>query len=144
MRKLLLILSLLPVLALANPHMNDEPSCQDMPFFKHHRSEDGEDHLPRFLHQMDLSDKQKTDIKALFKKHRDEIEAKMKEAKNIGRDIHQLSFSSDYSNVKVQELLDKAAIIHKAMALQKSRLDNAVFKMLSAEQQQKLHDRFAD
>ncbi|WP_333877722.1 Spy/CpxP family protein refolding chaperone [Methylobacter sp.] len=141
MRKLLLILSLLPVMALANPHMHDEPSCKDMPFFKHHRPEDGEERLPRFLHRMDLTEKQQTEIKALVKSHLIDADAKMENAGSIGKEIHQLSFSNDYSNVKVQALLDKAAAIHKEMALQKSRLNNAIFKLLTAEQQQKLQSK---
>lgn len=145
MHKLLLILSLLPAIALANPPIDDEPSCKDMPFFKHHSPENGEEEpLPRFLHRLDLSETQKTQIKSLFKAQRAEIDAKLNEAKSIGKEIHQLSFSSDYSNVKVQALLDKAAISHKAIALQKSRLDNALFKLLTDEQQKQLQSRFED
>jgi periplasmic protein CpxP/Spy len=144
MRKLLLILALLPAIAVANPQMPDAPSCKDKPFFQHHRSEDDEDRLPPFLHHMDLTEKQQTDIKALVKTRKTEMETKMEEAKNIGKEIHQLSFSPDYSNVKVQALLDKAAPIHKEIALQKSRMDNAIFKLLTAEQQQKLKNHFED
>ncbi|MGZ4991778.1 MAG: Spy/CpxP family protein refolding chaperone, partial [Methylobacter sp.] len=128
MRKLLLTLLLLPAIALANPQMHDEPPCKDMPSFRHHKSGDGEEHLPRFLQEVDLTDKQQTEIKALVKSHIAEIDSKMENAKNVDKEIHQLSFSSDYSNVKVQALLDKATAMHKEMALQKSRLDNAIFK----------------
>jgi len=141
MRKLLLILSLLPVIALANPQMQDEPSCKDMPFFRHHKSNDDGEHLPRFLHGVDLTEKQQTEIKALVKAQRAEIGTKMENARSVGKEIHQLSFSNDYSNVKVQALLDKAAAMHKEMALQKSRLDNAIFKLLTTEQQQKLQSK---
>jgi len=140
MRKLLLILTLLPVIALAQANMDDEASCHDMPFFKHHKSEEGEGRLPRFLQRIDLTEKQQTEIKALLKSQRGEIEAKMKDAKSVGKEIHQLSFSNDYSTVKIQALLDKATGLHKEMALQKSSMDNAIFKLLSQEQQKKLQE----
>jgi len=144
MRKLLLILPLLPALALANPQMYDEPPCGGMPPPMHHMSADDKEQLPGFLHQINLSDKQQFEIKTLGKAQRAEIDAKLENLKSIGKEIHQLSFSNDYSNVKIQALLDKADTIHKEIALQKSRLDNAIFKLLNDEQQKKLQNYFQD
>ncbi len=144
MRKLLMILALLPAIALAKPQMHGEPPCQDMSPFKHHRPADDEGHLPRFLQHMDLTEKQQTEIKALVKTHRAALDDKLEDAKNIGQEIHRLSFSNNYSDDKIQALFDKAAAIHKETALQKSRLDNAIFKLLTDEQQKKLQSRFED
>jgi len=143
MRKLLLILPLLPALALADPQMYGEPPFGGKPPSPHHRPEHGEDHLPGFLHQLDLGETQQSEIKALVKTHRAEIDAKLENAGSIGKKIHQLSFSNDYSDDKVQALLDQADAIHKQTALQKSRLDNAIFKLLTKEQQEKLQSKMA-
>lgn len=139
MRKLLLILPLLPALTLAEPQMYDEPPCGGMPPMHHSKEQ-----LSGFLHQIDLSDKQQAEIKTLGKAQRAEIDAKLENLKSMGKEIHQLSFSNDYSNVKIQALLDKAEAIHKEIALQKSRLDNATFKLLNDEQQKKLQNYFQD
>jgi len=160
MRKLLLILPLLPTIALANPRtpgeppllpeialadpqMYGEPPFGGMPPSKHHRPEHDEAHLPGFLHQLDLGETQQNEIKALVKAHRTEFDAKLKNARSIGKEIHQLSFSNDYSDDKIQALLDKADAIHKETALQKARLDNAIFKLLTKEQQEKLQSKMA-
>jgi Spy/CpxP family protein refolding chaperone len=145
MRKLLLILALLPAMALANPPMHGDYPCGDMPSSEHHRPEpDDEERMPRFLHRIDLTNKQRTEVKTLLKAHRAEIDAKLEAAKNIGKEIHRLVFSYDYNDDKIQALFNKADVIHREMALQKSRLDNAVFKLLTAEQQKKLQSNFED
>ncbi|MFI3121213.1 MAG: Spy/CpxP family protein refolding chaperone [Methylococcaceae bacterium] len=145
MRKLLLILVLFPAIALAKPPMHGDYPCGDMPFSEHHRPGPGdEERMPGFLHRIDLTDKQQTEIKALLKTHRTETDAKMEAAKSIGKEIHHLVFSQDYNDDKIQTLFNKAAMIHRDTALQKSRLDNAVFKLLTAEQQKKLQSQFED
>lgn len=145
MRKLLLILVLFPAIALAKPPMHGDYPCGDMPFSEHHRSEpDEEERMPRFLHRIDLTDKQRTEVKTLLKAHRAETDAQMEAAKSIGKEIHRLVFSYDYNDDKIQALFNKANVIHREMALQKSRLDNAVFKLLTAEQQKKLQSNFED
>jgi len=144
MRKLLLILPLLPALALANPQMLSEPPCGGMPPPNRHISADGEIPLPLILHQIKPTEKQQTEIKTLVKAHRAALADKLENARNIGIEIHRLSFSNDYSDDKIQVLFDKAAAIHKETALQKSRLDNAIFKLLTDEQQQKLQNQFGD
>ena len=145
MRKLLLILLLLPALTQAKPQLHDEPPCGGMPPPPMHpMSADDKEQLPGFLHQLNLSDKQQAEIKTLGKAQRAEIDAKLENLMSLGKEIHQLSFSNDYSNVKIQALLDKAEAIHKEIALQKSRLDNAIFKRLNDEQQKKLQNYCQD
>lgn len=145
MRKLLLILSLLPLIALANPPMHGEPPCGDMPPPpKHCMSANGEIPLPLILHQINLTAEQQTEIKTLIKAHRAALDDKLEDTRNIGLDIHRLSFSNDYSVDKIQALFDKAAASHREIALQKSKLDNGIFKLLTGEQQKKLQSQFVD
>jgi Spy/CpxP family protein refolding chaperone len=144
MRQLMLLLPLLPAIALANPQMPEKPPCGDMPPPKHHMPMDGELPLPLFLHQINLTEKQQSEIKTLVKAHCAEIDAKLEDLRSIGIKIHRLSFSNDYSYDKIQELFDKADIIHRETALQRSRLDNAIFKLLTGEQQKKVQSQFED
>lgn len=142
MRKLLLSLCLLPALALANP-----PGHGDMPFAPDSMSGrmprgHGRAAFKEMLDNLNLTDKQQDEVKALFKAHQGEVETKIKETHNIETDIHRLSFSGDYSDDKVQPLLDKAAALHKEIRLQKAKLDNAIFKMLTGDQQKQLQSQF--
>jgi Spy/CpxP family protein refolding chaperone len=148
MRKTLLMLTLLaPGLALADPPMHGEPPFGD--FRPHHnRPDDADpDHLPGFLQGIDLSTQQKTDLKNLFQNNRTKFEAKREEDKKVAVDLHHLSFSNDFNDKSVQVLLEKAANAHKEIILQKATVDNAIYKLLTAEQQQKVqnnleqHDR---
>ena len=104
---------------------------------------DGELALPLLLHQINLTEKQQSEIKTLVKAHFAEIDTKLEDLRSIGIKIHRLSFSNDFNDDKIQGLFDKAAAIHRETALQKSRLDNAIFKLLTLEQQQKLQSKMA-
>jgi Spy/CpxP family protein refolding chaperone len=127
----------------ANPQMLGEPPFGDMPLPIHHMPVDGELALPLLLHQINLTEKQQSKIKTLVKAHFAEIDTKLEDLRSIGIKIHRLSFSNDYNDDKIQALFDKATAIHRETALQKSRLDNAIFKLLTLEQQQKLQSKMA-
>ncbi|WP_347986569.1 Spy/CpxP family protein refolding chaperone [Methylomonas sp. AM2-LC] len=144
MRKTLLILTLLaPGLALAEPPIQGEPPFGD--FRPNHHGPDGGDkeHLPGFLQGIDLSTQQKTDIKNLFQNNRTNFDSKREEDKKVAIDLHRLSFSNDFNDKNMQVLLEKAASAHKEMILQKATLDNSIYKLLTAEQQQKVQKNLA-
>lgn len=143
MRKLMWLLALLPAIAMANPPMFGEPPCGEMHFPKHHKFADGEQPLPEFLQQIDLTEQQRTEIKNLLKAHRGEFEAKMDQDRTLITESHRLSFSKSFSEEKSLALFDKAYAIHKETALNKAKLDNAIFNLLSEEQQKKLQRKLA-
>ncbi|MFZ2405959.1 MAG: Spy/CpxP family protein refolding chaperone [Methylobacter sp.] len=145
MRKLLLILSLLPTIALANPPMPGELSCGDMPPPPpmHPMPMGGILPLPLILHQLNLTETQQGEINTLVKTHCREIGAKQETMKSAGSKIHRLTFSNDYSDDQIRKLFDQADVIHREIALQKSKLDNAIFKLLTKEQQDKLQSKMA-
>ncbi|MGR8934497.1 MAG: Spy/CpxP family protein refolding chaperone [Gammaproteobacteria bacterium] len=144
MRHSLVLLTLLPVLALANPpRPGDFPGDfppEDMPHRPpgHHPGGDGDKRLPPFLHDIDLSEQQQSQIKNLVDAQRNALKAKWHDERKIRSELERLSFSGDYSEAKAQALIEKSLAVHREIALQKSRLDNAVFKLLTPEQQQKL------
>ncbi|MFZ2168794.1 MAG: Spy/CpxP family protein refolding chaperone, partial [Methylococcaceae bacterium] len=104
----------------------------------HYKPTDGTAPLPLLLHQINLTEKQRGEINTLVNARRAEIDAKLEEVRSIGMEIQRLSFSNDYSDSKLQMLFDKSSPIHREAALQKSRLNNAIFKLLTREQQEKL------
>jgi periplasmic protein CpxP/Spy len=144
MRKLLLVLNLLPTLALANPPMpGDHPPHGGFgkPLMRNHMH-DGE-HLPPFLQDIDLSDQQEGSIKSLLKSQTANIDETLIKEHNIKKQLHQLSFSNDYNTEKAQALIEQSLATHKTIALQKSQLDNAIFKLLTAEQQSQVFSKMA-
>jgi Spy/CpxP family protein refolding chaperone len=147
MRKILLTLALFPALVLANPPGLGQPPVGDGPQHgKHHQAghEHGENFLPRFLHDIELTDKQRTDIKTLIKTHHEQLAAKGDASKEIHKEIQRLIFSKDFNEDKLLPLLDQAAESHKKNILENANLDNAVFKLLTPEQQQKLQSKVAE
>lgn len=138
MRKFLLILNLLPALAFANPLPGEHPPHGGFGKPPMHRFMNDGDHLPPFLDDIDLSDQQESEIKSLLKSQAGKIGETMKKEHAIKKQLHQLSFSNDYSAEKAQALIEQTQSIHKEIALQKSQLDNAIFKLLTAEQQSRL------
>jgi Spy/CpxP family protein refolding chaperone len=143
MRKMLLILTLLPTIALAFPFGHDEGPCGDQPPLGHHGFEGGREHLPRFLKDLNLSDDQQTAIKNLLKSGGSDLEAKHEAAQKIHQEIQSLSFSADYTEAKAQAIIDKGIALRNELDLKKTSLDNAIYKLLNAEQQQKLKANLA-
>lgn len=143
MRKLLLVLTLLPAIALANPPMFGEPPCGDRFHGKHHKPGDGELPLPGFLQEIDLTEKQQAEIKNLLKINHDIFAAKMSQFRALKVEGHRLSFSKDFSEQKSLALFDKAYSIDKEIMLNKARLDNAIFNLLDEAQQKKLQSKMA-
>jgi protein CpxP len=139
MRKSLLIIALLlPCIALAKPPFPGDSSCGD--FRQHHHRHAGDDaeHFPIFLHDIDLSSQQQAEIKNIVKNSRAKFDPKLEELRNVESDLHRLSFSNDFSDKKIQALLDKSTSTHKKLGMLKATVDNSIYKLLTDEQKQKL------
>lgn len=143
MRKLILILCLSPILAFARPPMPGEPPCGHLHPPKPPMGADGEAGLPPFLEKLDLSSQQKTGIQVLLKARHGEFAGKFAEVQKLEAEIRRLSFFKDYSEDRVQTLSNKAAVLHGELMVQHSRLDNAIFKLLNVDQQEKLQDQLS-
>ncbi len=137
MRKIVLILNLLPAIVMANPPMHPPQGEFGKPPM--HRFRDGGEHLPPYLHDIDLTEQQKTEIKNLIKTQDAEISDNWEKEKNVKAQLHQLSFSNNYNEDAALALIEASLKMHKDMVLQKSKLDNAIFKQLNARQQGKLN-----
>lgn len=90
--------------------------------------------LPPFLHGLDLNAQQQSDIKTKLTAHSTLKDETWKNGHAFGIQLHQLSFSNDYSEDKATGLIEKSVASHKQQVLQKTNLDNAIFKLLTGEQ----------
>ena len=144
MRKLILMMNLLPAIALANPSMPDHPPRDHHGQAPRHGFKDHGDRMPPFLHGIDLSEKQREDIKSLLQTQQATIEDSWNKERTAKQALHRLSFSSEYSDVKAKTLIEESLSVHKDIALQKTRLDNAIFNLLTADQQQTVQGKLAE
>jgi Spy/CpxP family protein refolding chaperone len=137
MKKLVLLLGLLPLAAMAKPPHGEHFGGGKPPMHMFGEA-DGEQHMPRYLKKLDLSETQEADIKNLMKTRFGEGQARFKEEHVSRAELHALSFSADYDEAKAKALLEKSTAMHQQMALEKSKLDHEIFMLLTAEQQEKL------
>lgn len=143
MLKSIAVMGLVPALVLANPSFMDdqrfmaEPPCKSGMSQGRHGLPDGE-HLPPYLHHLDLTDAQQDSIKKLLQANKTAMDAQLKTGKEGFAELNGLALSDDYSEEKAAALIDKSAAFHRQMALQKTQLDHAIFQLLTPEQQQKL------
>jgi Spy/CpxP family protein refolding chaperone len=57
--------------------------------------------------------------------------------------LHQLSYSSAYTEDQATALIEQSLAAHKTQALQEAQLDRAIFKVLTAEQQTAVQAKIA-
>lgn len=137
MKRLVVILGLLPLVAMAKPPHGHhggggEPSLM---------LADGR--LPPYLDGLNLTTQQEADIKILLKTEFGDRGSRQESEHAAIADLHALSFSTDYSEDKAKSLLEKSVSTHQQMALAKSKVDHAIFMMLTASQQETLKANIA-
>ncbi|WNV05723.1 Spy/CpxP family protein refolding chaperone [Candidatus Methylospira mobilis] len=138
MRNSLMIAALLlPCMALAEPPFYEGSAYGD---FRHHHRHAGKgaDHFPRLLSGINLSAQQQEDVKNLLNNSRAKFDPELEEIKKVEEELHRLSFSNDFSDKKIQTLLDKSASLHKELSIFKATVDNSIYKLLTDEQKRKL------
>lgn len=144
MRKLILMMNLLPAIALANPSMPDHPPRDHFGQPPRHGFKEHGDRMPPFLLGIELSQKQRDDIKSLLQAQQATIEDSWNKERTAKQALQRLSFSSEYSDAKATALIEESMSVHKEIALQKTRLDNAIFHLLTADQQQTVQGKLAE
>jgi len=142
MKKLVLILGLLPLAVMAKPPHGEHHDGGKPAMHRFEEDHSGQ-HLPRYLKKLDLSEKQEADIKSLLKTKFGDSRSRFEEDHAVRAELHALSFSADYNEEKAKALLEKSTAIHQQLALEKSKLDNAIFLLLTAPQQEKLKAEIA-
>ncbi len=138
MRKFFLVLSFLPLAAMAKPPEPCEPPCDPGRPPMHRMKEGKGGRMPPFLRNIDLTDEQQSEIRKLLKGRNIDLRAMLGEEKKAKAALIDLSFSNDFTDAKSMELIEKSLEGHRKTAFQKSKIDNAIFKLLTPEQQEKV------
>ena len=145
MRKLLMPLALLPFLALTGPLLahdhekdGDKTGCDH----KKHYNKSGHGH--KMFNDLNLSEAQQTQIKDLKKAYWQANREAMKSGWQSRKALMQLSYAESVDQAKLDDLIAESRETYAAKLADKAELNNAVFNVLTAEQQQQLQQKMAE
>ncbi|AFJ02376.1 LTXXQ motif protein [Methylophaga frappieri] len=146
MKKTWLSLLVLPALMIATPTLAkdhdkkaDRKACEKAD--KRHKP-DQHDH--RLFKSLDLTDEQKEEIKSLRKTFWQENKAAMKAGWERHQAMRQLSFSNEFDQAKLDDLIEKTTAAQADAMSKKAALNQAIFQVLTESQQQKLLEKMAE
>jgi Spy/CpxP family protein refolding chaperone len=141
MKKLMFLIMLLPIVAIANPMMDRDvsPPHSDnkMPPPAMHMLPKPDD-VGFFLHDLNLTTAQNAKILILLEKERDLMEEDRDEARKVRRDIEEMTLSDDFDKKKLEKLIDKSLMLHKRYALKKAEFSHELYAVLDQQQRQAL------
>ncbi|GGI82502.1 Spy/CpxP family protein refolding chaperone [Shewanella gelidii] len=101
--------------------------------------------MMKMLSRLDLSEAQRTEIKGLVKSHHEQMkQSRPDEATRTAQRSAMLEAitAETFNEQQVQQLLDSKQQQRQQMKLEKLKLQNAVYKVLTPEQQQEFKEKF--
>lgn len=130
----LLGLSVIPLTALATAQVgvSGESSLMGKPY----RFNSGE--LPPHLRNLNLSAEQRAKIIEILKTRGPALQEKAKAGWSAYNDLNKLAFSTDYSPQQAKALSDTAVRLMAEASLLHADMENAIYQLLTPEQQQQL------
>ena len=146
MRTKLMALSLIPAFFLAVPAMADKhKSCGEGEKYgemkKKHKDHDG---IPPMLQGVDLTEAQKSEIKELVEAQQTDKRNDMKSHWELRKQLNQLAFNDRLDQNKLEAIINEATESHADRLAKKAKLNNAIFNVLTAEQNQQLQHKMAE
>jgi Spy/CpxP family protein refolding chaperone len=109
---------------------------------KKHHKKSGYSH--KMMDDLNLSETQQSEIKALKKAYWQENREAMKDGWQARKTMMQLSYAESVDQAKLDSLIAESSEAYAAKMAEKAKLNNAVFNVLTAEQQQQLQQKMAD
>ncbi|HET8808496.1 MAG TPA: Spy/CpxP family protein refolding chaperone [Methylophaga sp.] len=144
MRKILIPLALLPLLAVTGPLLahdhvkeGEKTTCEH----KKHYQKSGHSH--KLLGELNLTDAQQTQIKDLKKAYWQDNRDAMKAGWQMRKEMMQLSYAESVDQAKLDNLIAESSEAYADKLANKAALNSAVFNVLTAEQQQQLQQKMA-
>ena len=141
MRKLLILMSLLPLTVMASPMDAGSHHCADK---AHHEMQHRQaDEIPAHLRELNLTEEQTAKIKTMMQSRRADYEAHKGQGRAIKKAIHELTMSDNYSETELEKLVDQSLVLHKQHMMERARFHHELFSVLTVEQQQQLKANMA-
>ena len=104
-----------------------------------HGFEMGEHMLGFFTDRLNLSDAQQTQIKSVLQKEHPVIKPLFQQSRQIDRQLHQYA-EGTYDEAKVRALAAQKAQVEVELTVQKTRIHNELFQLLTSDQQAKMKE----
>ncbi len=123
----------------AGQHKHDNHGYHSMEMFGHKGG------IKRMFKGLDLTDQQKTDIKALIKAHKEG--RKEQRPSDEDRAAHRaemkaLITAANFDESQALEIIAKKQVKRQQAMVERLKLQNAIYNMLTPEQQTKLQEKF--
>jgi protein CpxP len=103
-----------------------------------HHGGPGDHLLSYYTDVLDLTDAQQTQIKAIMTKEKPTIEPLMQQLGQTHTQMRQLEEAATFDEAKVRTLASQQAQTMVDLAVEKSRMKNEMFQLLTADQKAKL------
>jgi protein CpxP len=104
-----------------------------------HGFEMGEHMLGFFTDYLNLSDAQQTEIKTILQKERSTIKPLFQHSRQIEQQLHQYA-EGGYQEQPVRTLATQKAQVDAELTVQKTRIHNELFQVLTPDQQAKMKE----
>ncbi len=144
MHKILMPLTLLPLLAVTGPLLahdhvkeGEKTTCEH----KKHYQKSG--YSQKLLGELNLTDAQQAQIKDLKKAYWQDNRDAMKAGWQTRKEMMQLSYAESVDQTKLDSLIAQSSEAYADKLAEKAALNSAVFNVLTAEQQQQLQQKMA-
>jgi Spy/CpxP family protein refolding chaperone len=99
----------------------------------------GEHMLGFFADRLNLTDAQQTQIKSIMQKERPALKPLMQQSHQIDLQLRQYA-EGTYDEAKVRTLAKEKSQVEAELSVQRTRIHNELFQVLTAEQQTKLKE----
>ncbi|MFT5789911.1 MAG: protein CpxP [Shewanella sp.] len=127
-----------------------DQQCEHYNQHEHHqmKGERGGHHdkMRKMFRGLDLTDEQKTQVKAILSSHRDEMElSRLSKEERTAQKTQMLAFitAANFNEAEVKQALMAKQEARQQKAVNMMKLQNEVYQLLTPEQQQKFEQRFA-
>lgn len=140
------LLGIIPAMILAAPAMADKhKSCtEDGKYTEMKQKHKDHDGMPRMLHDIDLTEQQKAEIKKLVEAEKANKDADMKSHWELHKQLNQLAFNDRLDQNKLDAIINEATQSHADKLAKRAKLNNAIFNVLTDEQKQQLKQKMAE
>lgn len=115
----------------------DTPPAPPMHF--HHDFEMGGPMMHFFARQLDLTDAQREQMKAIMQKERPTIQPLMQQERSFDQQLRQYA-EGTYDEAKVRTLATQQSQVQAELAVQRTRIHNELYQVLTTDQQAKLKE----
>lgn len=143
MKKLMILLSLVPLAAIAGPSADDGKQCDGKRHhhqMKHKKSGD----VPFYLRDLDLTDTQKAQIKAMMEKRHEDRKANKKAYWENKKAVMELTRAETLDEAELEKQVEASLAMKKASAMERARFHHEMYNLLTDEQQQQLDAKMAE